>query len=822
MKVFIIIFFFSCFLVFFYLFSLFSPGYISRFDQIPEEALSYITQCFRDGIESGMIRLQATRRFGWTWINDGVWRNLTHNGRNAISHSVSDAADLVKYLLLKSQASPGGVFDIQMDGSRLRSLFFMFEEQVQLGIRFGDVVVADCTYKCNAQNMKLLLFTSIDDELKSFVVAYALVTYEDANSYQFCLRSLFKALGSTPQTFFTDQDRSLVEGIHYFLFNYSLLNSYFCTLCIFYSIIYSIIYLFLIHLYIFFNFFHSAISIVFPACKHFLCVFHVDQSISRALRGHLPGVFHEFYAMWIEATRGTFESDDHLKVAILRIADAYPVTRAYINTHIIPIVPQFCYHHVNKFFTLQLHSTGRGEKLNDLCKRYAHHNTKLVALVGQLETQLHGYMMKRIDTYQRSVRSIRSGVAPSLDYTSGSLSLFLSKYSSFASSILSAQFVSVGKYELTYHSLRRNPIGLLTNSDCIYVLKMRNRFLQDTAQNKEVQVKIQLLDFPSSDSFASPIAVSKVVKERYIGCNSACFECSACPRVVQFGIPCKHIFFVNSFFRLPSIRDIQIHPRWKINVDQILMGYSKNPTPIPVQVPVASPPSIDVLTPLAIEQYVQQFDRVPISAGVLTNKETRAHNLNVLCKVAISEGCSSVKSYQLATNFLNLLIGMQKNTVVSLPVQIQNPNGNTDPVRRPLISPAPAPAPAANKPTVVIKPLSNKVIGVPPPSNGVIAVPVQNQKGAPIVSNKPAVPAPVGRPPAPTVLNKAPVAVSGFESPPSRLEVIGNPNNQAAQKGRPAGTTRAVEKSQKDQIVCPFCGEVGHKTRRSAHCLAYV
>ena len=82
----------------------------------------------------------------------------------------------------------------------------MSPEQHILWLRYHDVIMHDNTCKTNRYNRPLSLFTTSDNNLKTRIVAPAIVDDEIQLSYERVFRCVKDATGVSPKVFVMDED----------------------------------------------------------------------------------------------------------------------------------------------------------------------------------------------------------------------------------------------------------------------------------------------------------------------------------------------------------------------------------------------------------------------------------------------------------------------------------------------------------------------------------------------------------------------------------------------------------------------------------------
>lgn len=127
-----------------------------------------------------------------------------------------DIALVVKRLSeLKAQDPRWEVhFDVHPTTRRFEKLYWSSPGQVDLLLRWNDVIINDITLGRNRYNLPLNIFIIVDGQYRTRNVAYCFLDSETTESHQWALRHLFHIL--PPQfdrVFFSDHDLALEKAI---------------------------------------------------------------------------------------------------------------------------------------------------------------------------------------------------------------------------------------------------------------------------------------------------------------------------------------------------------------------------------------------------------------------------------------------------------------------------------------------------------------------------------------------------------------------------------------------------------------------------------
>ncbi|CAL1394457.1 unnamed protein product [Linum trigynum] len=128
--------------------------------------------------------------------------------------SNGDATAALSYLSCKSYNDNGFLMKFKVgDDSRLEKLFWADSiSRLDFGC-FGDVLSFDTTYKKNAYNMPLVIFSGINHHNNTCVLACALLNNENEESYNWVLEAFVEAMGKKPNVVVTDGDKAMANAV---------------------------------------------------------------------------------------------------------------------------------------------------------------------------------------------------------------------------------------------------------------------------------------------------------------------------------------------------------------------------------------------------------------------------------------------------------------------------------------------------------------------------------------------------------------------------------------------------------------------------------
>lgn len=148
-----------------------------------------------------------------------IYRPDLYNAISKFRHETTpgeeDTGLLLKRLHDKKTEDPRWVISMKFDPvtSSLTHLFWMSPEQQILWLRYHDVIMHDNTCKTNRYNRPLSLFVTPDNNLKTRIVAQAIVDDETQYSYEWVYQCVKEATGIPPKVFITDGDPAVNAAV---------------------------------------------------------------------------------------------------------------------------------------------------------------------------------------------------------------------------------------------------------------------------------------------------------------------------------------------------------------------------------------------------------------------------------------------------------------------------------------------------------------------------------------------------------------------------------------------------------------------------------
>ncbi|CAG8809532.1 10293_t:CDS:2, partial [Cetraspora pellucida] len=126
----------------------------------------------------------------------------------------NDASILLTSLMQKILEDPRWVVDFELDqDNHLVRLLWMSSGQVDLWLKYYDVIVNDNTTKTNQYQMPLGIFIVIDNKCKTRLTCQVLMSNETIDTHVWILEHIKKAIRKAPIIIFTDRDLALDTAI---------------------------------------------------------------------------------------------------------------------------------------------------------------------------------------------------------------------------------------------------------------------------------------------------------------------------------------------------------------------------------------------------------------------------------------------------------------------------------------------------------------------------------------------------------------------------------------------------------------------------------
>lgn len=199
------------------------------------------------GMKKDAIAKMLSIRFARSISRKDVCNYLKQSGR--IDYW-DDANVLVKKLRQKRSEDATFYFDVDVnEDGVLNRVFFCPAECYHDLHKFGNVIGMDATYKTNQFRLPLVTIVGEDNEGRTKALAYAFVTFEASDDYLWVLECLKVCLRTLePTLFITDGDMAMI----------------------------------------------NAVAHQFPSSKHFRCLWHLNENLTKSMSSKLGDSFSSF------------------------------------------------------------------------------------------------------------------------------------------------------------------------------------------------------------------------------------------------------------------------------------------------------------------------------------------------------------------------------------------------------------------------------------------------------------------------------------------------------------------------------------------------
>ena len=324
---------------------------------------SVVRHSIEDGVFSeSVLKRQVERKFKVKFDAATFHNVVTRNRSELFPYHCNDMRELFQWLLLqKKEAEAATEFDLSDDG-KVRRVFYMSADMRHNFIRNGEVIVMDTTMKTNRFDMPLTILVGVNQHNHTIILAVALTSEQDTDSFSWILRQIDKHIGYynmvNVRTVFTDGDLGMIRAVERYC----------------------------------------------PRAKMVRCWFHLKLNLRHNLSKYFDTVaeFNYFISQWtqacLSATVTLFEAEKE------RLHAAFPKTVHYLTKNIWKNEQSFANCYVRNTVTWGMYSTQRVEsfnaKLKTMCQRGA--NTDVKTLFERLLFAAEESEQKEIKIYEQS------------------------------------------------------------------------------------------------------------------------------------------------------------------------------------------------------------------------------------------------------------------------------------------------------------------------------------------------------------------------------------------------------------------------------------
>ena len=255
----------------------------------------------------------------------------------------NDVSQVFEYLEKQKEDDPCWIIykDWDHETNTLTKLFWMSPNQLESWCKYSDVILNDNTSKTNRYELSLSFFVAIDNNMKSRIVAQALIDRETKDAYAWILQCTLKATGLMPKVFVTDADPGM----------------------------------------------DAAIRLKYPSTFAIHCIWHIGQNLPLRLRSKLGGLFDQFKKDFYEC-RNSLEPEVFEQRWKDLLAN-YPNAVNYLEKTLYSSKTSWACAFNTNIFTLDIQTTSRSESVNATFKRLLNNsNSTLVDVFLAIEERL--------------------------------------------------------------------------------------------------------------------------------------------------------------------------------------------------------------------------------------------------------------------------------------------------------------------------------------------------------------------------------------------------------------------------------------------------
>ena len=397
-------------------------------------------------------------------------------------------------------------------------------------------IIFDMTHGLTKYNMKLGVFSSVDENNKTVVLAVVLLRHEDDSSFRWAFEKFEEFFGAAPFGIFTDQDLAM----------------------------------------------KSARAAVWPNTIHFLCTFHLWKNFYE----HVHGLFVSKPAAWTKAASAFWQVAKETDVRSQTEFDTnWNALRDYVATEgqgsaakmasaaswferIGALKKTWAARFVDTHTTFGIHSTQRAEAVNSSLKHFLASHLLLKQLVGNISSTLE------MQTTKKHTEVIRQAVRLACRSHPNPIAVELAKgISPFAAEMLHNQASQAVAYtvvpvEPTGDDAAARPVYeqvFTVTHNCVASMTVASLPTNDS----EVRTSGTLTAIEQGDGSITRLFSSWAQRGRMCSLRS----CS-CQFPKNRGVPCRHQLAVAQRLNITpaAIEDLKrsgsgylaVHPHWRL------------------------------------------------------------------------------------------------------------------------------------------------------------------------------------------------------------------------------------------------------------------
>ena len=298
-------------------------------------------------------RIYLEKKYPERKILSNILRSEIQKYRPSAKDLSNDASKLYEHLIkLKEDDNRWQVFVDFDEAKALRRLLWMSPNQIELWIKYHDIIINDITCKTNRYDMALSLFAAIDNHNHSRLVCQALVDDETAETHIWILECTLLATGGkkqsnevisgglTPLVFMTDSDPAV----------------------------------------------DAACAKIYQSCYAMHCIYHIGQNLYKKLSKLLGGKYSEFLKEFYNARNSL--SQERFEQLFIQLVEKYEQAADYLkNLYKSKTCWALCF--TTTIFTASVQSTSRVEGMNGVLKREIFNSNTSLLQLGEILYHRH-------------------------------------------------------------------------------------------------------------------------------------------------------------------------------------------------------------------------------------------------------------------------------------------------------------------------------------------------------------------------------------------------------------------------------------------------
>ncbi|KAF9470976.1 hypothetical protein BDN70DRAFT_939288 [Pholiota conissans] len=273
-----------------------------------------------------------------------IMNKARQEAHEEINQHGGDFQAIINSLQEQNIACPGWQFFFKLDSqSVLKSIFWQTPTQVEIAIRYGDVLINDNTHGRNNVGWPLNIGIVVDGFGHSRNIWYAVHETEALDQHSWVLECHLNTAGYPPTTFISDRHKSLI----------------------------------------------SAVVQVFPMTDHIFCIHHLTGNVELNVCRRIGGDrWPDFLVNFWDTYRSI--SPEHFDRRWTALIDRFPEAKEYLTEELYLCCTQWAWLFVSHRFTCGVRTNGQVESENRVTKFIGGPKKSLKQLFDGLNEQTNG------------------------------------------------------------------------------------------------------------------------------------------------------------------------------------------------------------------------------------------------------------------------------------------------------------------------------------------------------------------------------------------------------------------------------------------------